>query len=491
MPFSPKLLRIVRRVLLILAILGTVVAVIIAIENWRGNRAWHQYAAEQTAKGVNLTELPQPSSLPAESNFMKTPTLDRFLWESSGSAALQEFFTRNNIPTLAPSKGFGWQHGRTLDFKSYIERYGYAEAKKTENSSFTAETLFTLQKPMTGVFEELRLAARVRSESQLARKSSINRTDPFSSAFASFQFVRALVIAQSAHACAALSTDQPEVALYDTLAVLKFSRGLAEAPDPILVETMIGTVSFGYALQPTWEGLQKRSWNEDQLALLAQELARADLVNSLDRSLQTERLAANVMMDQLNWRKNMPFDVIKQFKTLAWFLYFPSGWVQQNKVRSNQWSDQIHEALTSRGTAAFLAKLQHIDDSAKELGGPLSPYTSIVSIIIPAHKRIAENVIQKQSLLNVAITACALERHWLAHGNYPERLTELVPTYLDKVPLDIIDGQPLHYRRTDNGKFALYSVGLDGKDDSGKPAKSNNADETGDWAWPQPAASGP
>lgn len=468
MPFSPKILRIARRVLLSLAILGTVVALIIAIENWRGNRAWRQYAAEQTAKGVNLTELPQPSSLPAELNFMKTPTLDRFLWELSGSAALQEFFTQNNIPTLAPSKGFGWQHGRTLDFKSCIERY--AEAKKAENSNFSAETLLALQKPMAGVLEELRIAAQKCSESQLARKSSINRTDPFSSAFASFQFVRTLVIAQCAHACAALTTNQPEVALYDTLAVLKFSRGLAEAPDPMLVETMIGTVSFGYALQPTWEGLQKRSWNEAQLALLAQELERTNLVNSLDRSLHIERVASTLMMDRL---------------------FLPTGWIQQNKVRHNQWSDRVHQALANCGTPEFLSQLKHLDDTPKGFGGPISPYTFLVAAFMPAHIKITQNVLQKQTYLNLALIACTLERHWLAHGKYPETLAELVPTYLVKVPLDIIDGQPLHYRHTDNGKFLLYSVGLDGKDDNGKPTTSHNADETGDWIWPQLAASVP
>ena len=89
----------------------------------------------------------------------------------------------------------------------------------------------------------------------------------------------------------------------------------------------------------------------------------------------------------------------------------------------------------------------------------------------------------------LALTACALERHWLAHGNYPEHLAELVPSYLDKVPLDIIDGQPLRYRRTDDGKFVLYSIGLDGKDDGGKPIDPKHKDSAESWFWPQAAES--
>ena len=40
---------------------------------------------------------------------------------------------------------------------------------------------------------------------------------------------------------------------------------------------------------------------------------------------------------------------------------------------------------------------------------------------------------------------------------------------IEKLPHDIINGQPLHYRRTDDGQFVLYSVGWDEKDDGGVP----------------------
>lgn len=480
MPFSPKLIRIARRLLIGLAIFITIIFFTVTIENWRGDRAWQRYAAEQTARGINLTDLPLPSTLPAATNFMKTPTLDRFLWEPSGSAAMREFYSQNKFPSQAVTPSFLWQRGRPLDYKSCIERY--AEARTSQNSDFSAGTLLALQKPVEKTLEELRGAARERPESQLARKRAIDRINPFGTAFASFQFVRALVIAQSTHACAALVTEQSEVALYDTLAALKFSRGLAEAPDPMLVETMIGTVSISLALQPVWEGLQRRSWHDAQLTLLAQELARTDLVGSLDRSLQTERLAANAMLDQLSRRESPPADVA-QFKVFTWFV-FPVGWIQQNKVLLNQWSDHVRDTLSNRGSACFLEKLQHIDDFAEKIGGP-SPYTMLVVAIMPAYQKVTSNVLQKQSFIHLALTACALERYSLANGSYPERLAELVPTYLDKVPLDIIDGQPLRYRRTENGKFLLYSIGLDGKDDGGKPNTSNEAGAAGDWIWPQ------
>ena len=106
-----------------------------------------------------------------------------------------------------------------------------------------------------------------------------------------------------------------------------------------------------------------------------------------------------------------------------------------------------------------------------------SLYKTLARMSFPAVGKAVTKFALIQSQVDLARTACALERFRLAHGNYPERLAELVPTYLDKVPLDIVNGEPLHYRRTDNGKFVLYSIGLDGKDDGGDLKK--------DWAWPQ------
>ncbi len=47
----------------------------------------------------------------------------------------------------------------------------------------------------------------------------------------------------------------------------------------------------------------------------------------------------------------------------------------------------------------------------------------------------------------MARMAIALERYRLAHGEFPESLDALAPQFMEKIPHDIINGQPLHYRR--------------------------------------------
>ena len=77
--------------------------------------------------------------------------------------------------------------------------------------------------------------------------------------------------------------------------------------------------------------------------------------------------------------------------------------------------------------------------------------------------------------LKIAATACAAERFRIARGILPERLGDLVPEFLDKVPEDPFrvtppvfhSGQPLSYRVKDNGEFVVYSWAMNGKDDVG------------------------
>ncbi len=59
-----------------------------------------------------------------------------------------------------------------------------------------------------------------------------------------------------------------------------------------------------------------------------------------------------------------------------------------------------------------------------------------------------------------AQAAVAIERWRLAHpGRLPGTLSELVPAYLNAVPLDPYDGQPVRYKKLPVG-YVVYSVGL-------------------------------
>src|ERR1017187_2297886 len=94
------------------------------------------------------------------------------------------------------------------------------------------------------------------------------------------------------------------------------------------------------------------------------------------------------------------------------------------------------------------------------------------------------------------IAAVALERYRGRHGSYPDSLEKLAPEFLKNAPTDFMDGKPLRYRLMGDGRFLLYSVGLDCVDDGGKipqtdpewPPLQPGVPLGGDIVWPLPAS---
>ena len=109
---------------------------------------------------------------------------------------------------------------------------------------------------------------------------------------------------------------------------------------------------------------------------------------------------------------------------------------------------------------------------------------AIDEYMIPVFKSIGTRAVRAQAYLDEAVTARALERFFHDRQAYPVQLTELVPAYLACVPTDVIDGEPLRYRQTPDGRDLPYAVGWNGRDDGGTVvwSKTSGLDpEKSDW----------
>jgi type II secretory pathway pseudopilin PulG len=118
-----------------------------------------------------------------------------------------------------------------------------------------------------------------------------------------------------------------------------------------------------------------------------------------------------------------------------------------------------------------------------------SPYTFVTAVAVPSFVKAVQTFAKNQTLANEGQIVCALERYHLAHNEYPETLDALQPESIAQLPHDLIGGQPLHYHRTSDGKFVLYSIGWNEKNDDGQVAlkKDGTVDrENGDWVWQYP-----
>ena len=68
--------------------------------------------------------------------------------------------------------------------------------------------------------------------------------------------------------------------------------------------------------------------------------------------------------------------------------------------------------------------------------------------------------------IDCARVALGIERYRLAKGALPKVLDDLVPRYIDEVPIDPFDGKPVRYKLTEPG-YIVYSIGEDGTDEGG------------------------
>ncbi|TKJ34625.1 MAG: hypothetical protein CEE38_17285 [Planctomycetes bacterium B3_Pla] len=104
----------------------------------------------------------------------------------------------------------------------------------------------------------------------------------------------------------------------------------------------------------------------------------------------------------------------------------------------------------------------------------------LAKTLAPALSRVAELDLRFQADIDMARTAVAIERYRLAKGALPKDLATLIPDYLEQVPIDPFDGQPIRYHRTEPG-YRLYSVFEDGQDNDGKGKDEVDRNNPHDW----------
>ncbi|MGA2245203.1 MAG: hypothetical protein ABSH48_09405, partial [Verrucomicrobiota bacterium] len=166
--------------------------------------------------------------------------------------------------------------------------------------------------------------------------------------------------------------------------------------------------------------------------------------------------------------------------------FAPRGWIYLNLVNMATIERKPLESFDFEHDTILPRAFDQADRSVGKFLASKSPFRIVAAATVPNYAKAVQNTTYNQTLANEAQIVCALERYRLADGEYPASLDPLVPSFIEKLPHDIIGGQPLHYRRTDDGKFLLYSVGWNEQDDGGKTALNQDGSEDrlrGDWVW--------
>jgi hypothetical protein len=293
----------------------------------------------------------------------------------------------------------------------------------------------------------------------------------------------------------------------------------ASRTEPFLISHLVRIAILQITLQPIYEGLAEHKWSDAQLAGLDSELAKLDFLADYEFAVRGERAVciANIEFIRHPDLRNLPWklprlyflapflslvQVLSNFSDSGedspinfqtWALSFgPSGWLYQNEIRIAQFETKWYLPIVDEDTETVSpAKIRAAGDAFGREMQHRTPENVLQTLLMPSFGGTAGKFAHAQSSVDLARTAIALERCRLAHGEFPESLDALAPQFIEKIPHDIINSQPLHYRRTDDGQFVLYSVGWNETDDGGvvaftkgkTPSVDNNK---GDWVWRYP-----
>jgi hypothetical protein len=327
---------------------------------------------------------------------------------------------------------------------------------------------------------------------------------------------------------AELQAGKSEEALADVQLLLRLAESIRA--EPLLISQLRRQAIINLAMQPVWEGLAERRWSEAQMKELNQELQKLDSISDFKLCLHGE-LAMNLgaiefarkhrgndlgyflyaiwpttfaNIDRL-WRDlpalPRPLDRIleivgdslpDEFISRCVNHLPPDGWYEQNKVALAKIylekllpSAQPEKHMIDR--QAILKTMASIEKARAT--GNVNPQNCMALMTLPTSGFAAQKVAMINNTIDLATVACALERYHFEHGEYPETLAAISPQYLETIPPDVVDGQPLHYHRTSNRRFILYSVGWNGQDDGGVVGLNDHGRldfYQGDWVWQYP-----
>ena len=515
-PVRLLLERLLARRFLVLGGLVTLVALFYAVENWRGRRAWQSFRQAHEAKGERFdwTGVVAPP-VPSDQNFFETP-----LWNDL-------HFVRTNDVTVWSDKDwqsrvvfsvYGPMHqGRAPDFGAWpkaepVDLAAWQAFYRGSNNVFSvpggpSTNYFPVaQAPQAPAADVLLALSRFEANRRLlaaaaARPHSrfwANYEAGFGTLLPHLQRVKSAAQYLSLHANAALKAGDRQTALEDVRLIFRLMESVRG--EPFLISHLVRVAMLQLALQPAWEGLAGRQWSEADLRTIEGSLASVDFLADYHLAIRGERACTLWAVDYVRKRGALGLNELgvdrggvgpagwEEGARVVVVALIPAGWYDQNKLSICRLHERYFLPVVDRERRIVAPAVVRRSEAALLKQAP-RPYDAFSQIFLPS-VTVARRFAVAQTWVDQASLACALERFRLANGQFPEGLDALAPGFLRELPHDLINGQPLKYRRTDDGQFVIYSAGWNEADDGGNAAftKGGNLDwNKGDWVWRYPA----
>jgi hypothetical protein len=505
-----------------------IVAVVAAVlfyaeEDWRGKWAWERHRRQLEAAGISLTPSTYvPPMVPDDENFAMTPLLAPLFAFVPGTQQWRDTNALGQVNGFAPrfnaassivgsTKGphsNSWIRARTdlvrwytafLQGTNRVNKWKELVLPNASVAEAAGGLLAGLAEADT-VLEELQEAAHRPHARFNLRYEEENPAAILLPHLAALKHVCQIL---QLRASAALALGQTEQASNDVNLILYIAN--ATCNEPILITHLVRRAELQMAIQPLAEGLAEKRWSERQLGQVQERLEQFNLCAEMKRALEGERALLGCPIIESMRRSPDKYRLFSELgessgspttgldlRGLLW-VAVPSGWFYLEELNySRTFQDHLLPVID---VSNRVIKPAETDKAAAQV----SALTSNTPVSLLLHHRVfsglllpgLNGVFQKTAFaqcgLDMAIMACALERYRLAHGELPQNLELLVPQFVAHPKHDVINGQPLRYRRLESGGYLLYSVGWNGTDDGGKIGLAKNGEgldlNQGDWVW--------
>ena len=500
-PTRPLMAWAIRRWFFCIAVLFTLIALIYAEEDFRGKWAWNNFKHEWEAKGEKFdlaSFIPPP--VPDDQNFAMTPLLQ----------PIYDFYRSTNGVRWRDTNGYArlgrvsiWAHDvdnkktpdfgtadKLTDFGAWRDYYrSSTNFPQPEQSASPAQAVLTALGKFDAEMTELRAAAATRPLSRFP----IHYEDepPFGILLPHLAQMKALCQLCQLHALTLMDLGRGEAALADLQLGFRLSDSLRD--EPFLIDHLVRLATLAIDLEGLHEGLARRVWDDAQLVRLEKYLASLDILAEYKTNMRGER---SFNLSGTEYYRRMGFlakpaelyddggaqhppSLVNAINLL------PGGLYYQNMISMAR----LHQEFTL--AAVDEEKHRVFPQVSKDMTNTvahlrMTPYSFFAKMLMPALARASLKSSRVQTSVDMARVACALERFRLTNGHWPDTLDALTPQLLEKIPADVIDGQPLRYRKNSDGGYVIYSIGWNEKDDGGVAALNENKKgdlENGDWVW--------
>lgn len=230
----------------------------------------------------------------------------------------------------------------------------------------------------------------------------------------------------------------------DIIAMFAVSNALKQ--QPTMISFLIRKAMFADACRRAIETLPQHQWDDSELAALQSVIRKVDPRAEFVRAINGHRAMLSVDLKTISPNLSRTANEYKALSTFG----------ELHDSFSVSWSEGI--SVANRQSI----ERRKIDDNPLLRARYFPWFTAIGEVIVIAPSSAPNMAVMSRS----ADTLIATQRYRLKHKNFPDELTQLVPTFLPSIPIDPFSGQPLIYVHTADSA-TVYSVGKNQKDDGG------------------------